>query len=160
MRHAEAHPGVPDTTRELTPKGRKQAECAGRFLSSVREFDASAGWHSNLVRAQQTAALVDHQLRSPLDWQSRPGLAPEDDPSPIMEAVAKLEPNLLLVGHEPNLSSLARMLLGTPDLQLDFKKSAILCLERRDLYTGLGQHRAEWSLRWFVLLRLLRDMED
>ena len=43
--------------------------------------------------------------------------------------VHKDEARILLAGHEPLFSRLTAYLLGSPNLQVDFKKGAIACIE-------------------------------
>jgi phosphohistidine phosphatase SixA len=56
---------------------------------------------------------------------------------------------MMLVGHEPLLSKLVGYLLASPQLQVDFKKGAVL---RLDLEGFGAQPRS--TLRWFFAFRL------
>ena len=59
LRHGEAvpHDSKPDADRELTPRGRRQAEAAGAALAAVSE-EFSACYASPKVRAWETAELA------------------------------------------------------------------------------------------------------
>jgi phosphohistidine phosphatase SixA len=53
---------------------------------------------------------------------------------------------LMLVGHEPNLSSLASTLLtGNSDLSINFKKGGVCCLSVDDLH-----YDRKATLEWLV----------
>ena len=63
--------------------------------------------------------------------------------------VHKDETRILLSGHEPLFSRLTAYLLGSPNLQVDFKKGAIACIE-------LERFPAEphGVLRWMLTSKL------
>ena len=51
----------------------------------------------------------------------------------------------MLVGHDPLFTRLAGYLLGAPELQIDFKKGAILRVD----FDGFGP-QPRGMLRWFL----------
>jgi phosphohistidine phosphatase len=133
LRHGIAEdgsPGQPDSDRALTPEGKKK-------LRAVLRTAAAAGVSPTLMitspykRAVQTAQLAaeilnykGHLLRTQvLEPGSRPGAVWEE------VRVHKDEQSILLAGHEPLFSSLTAYLLGWPNLQVDFKKGAMACVE-------------------------------
>jgi phosphohistidine phosphatase len=59
------------------------------------------------------------------------------------------EPELMLVGHEPQFSNLTAYLLAAREMRVDFKKGAVL---RLDLETFGAQPKG--TLRWFFLSRM------
>ncbi|MBU1111110.1 histidine phosphatase family protein [Patescibacteria group bacterium] len=68
FRHGEAETIGPDETRPLTMRGREQAACLGRRLSS---FNASVFITSPLLRARQTAETVNKYLNLDLQIDER-----------------------------------------------------------------------------------------
>src|SRR5580765_8306658 len=57
LRHADAHDGIDDAARPLSPHGKKEAKMIGQFLKQAGiGFDAA--YSSPLVRARQTAEIV------------------------------------------------------------------------------------------------------
>jgi phosphohistidine phosphatase len=106
LRHGDAEDGNgDDAARRLTPKGERQAVDAGRALAALGA-ELAACLTSPRARAAETARLACEAL---------PGLEPEvatalagggfDAPS-----LAAGRGDLLLVGHEPDLSNeLARL---------------------------------------------------
>src|SRR3954462_463201 len=65
LRHGEAvaHDSKPDAERELTPRGRRQAEAAGAALAALNE-EFAACYTSPNVRARETAALACAHLNT------------------------------------------------------------------------------------------------
>lgn len=61
----------------------------------------------------------------------------------------RTEEGLMLVGHNPLFDALGPYLLGTPSLQMDFKKGAIL---RVDIEAFGAQPRG--ILRWYLIAKL------
>ena len=115
LRHAEAVPGTPDASRDLTAHGQRQvallAKGAGR--APLEEVDAIE--HSPLVRAVRTAQLLRLATGSPLPLKVLGGLEPEHDPRKTAAQLGKSRRSRLLVGHNPHLAELAALLLGLPD---------------------------------------------
>jgi phosphohistidine phosphatase len=143
IRHAHAEDGADDAARPLSAKGRRQIRRMAAWLRRgdlmpVREF-----WHSPLVRARDTAALLAARLGGRPRLVRVAGLEPEADPKLIARRLRKVGRPVAVVGHEPHLSALAALLLagrtGTPVLEM--RKCAVAALERRG---------ARWSLRWLV----------
>ncbi len=132
LRHAEAVDGHPDHLRELTDKGRKQSEAAGKALAALGvEFDLCLT--SPKVRARDTALIACAYLGiEPVEDESLSG-GPFD-----AQALAAGLPNVLLVGHEPVFSMAVLDLTGA---QVEMKKGGIAAVEGR------------------ILLRLLRQPE-
>jgi phosphohistidine phosphatase len=55
----------------------------------------------------------------------------------------------MLVGHDPLFGQLAGYLLGTPELQIDFKKGAVLRID----FDSFGP-KPRGILRWFLTPKL------
>lgn len=108
LRHGDAEETSDegDFGRELTEKGRRQAADAGRALAALGA-SVETCLTSPRVRAEQTAALACEAL----------GLQPEqaEDLSegvPDVAGLAAGRGEVLLVGHEPGLSSAIAQLTG------------------------------------------------
>lgn len=131
----------PDAARPLSRKGREQAERLGAFLAAagVRPDRILT---SPKVRAAQTAAILGGAL----------GVEPVID-SRLAEGcgLACLEALLgdtgvrepMLVGHDPDLSTLLSVLLGAQGQEM--RKGAIATID-----LGLPVLRGEGVLRWLV----------
>ena len=108
-RHAKAAPGEPDEARELTGKGRQQAQELGERLAALPEPPASV-LSSPLVRARQTAEAIAAATGAPLEVDGR--LAPGATLTHLREAVAGRPGPVATVGHQPDCSEIALAATG------------------------------------------------
>lgn len=117
IRHGQAvddAPGVGDSGRWLTARGRKATRRVARWLVKRKDRRPAAIWTSPLVRAVQTAEILADAAGLDADVSVAPELSPGRDPADLMRALSQhrgAEP-LVLVGHEPQLSALVTSLLG------------------------------------------------
>ena len=117
MRHGKAEDagqGMTDADRRLTKRGREEILAAAHWMESQGiRFSLIA--RSPLVRAQETAEIVAGVLGPSrlVTWKS---LVPGGNPDTVCREISKHpEEALLLVGHEPLLSSLiGRIIAGDP----------------------------------------------
>jgi phosphohistidine phosphatase len=122
--------GQPDSERALTSDGKKK-------LRNVLRAAGAAGVAPSLIltsplrRAVQTAELAAEILDYRGGLLRTNSLEPGSHPRLVWEEIRvhKEQPQILLAGHEPLFSSLTAFLLGCPDLQIDFKKGALACVE-------------------------------
>ncbi len=122
-----------DSARPLTKTGRKKMQQVAKNLHKCGlEFDRI--FTSPLVRAQATAdILIDHKLSSQLEVSQ--DLAPAGTLESWMAwwgVRANQNPisNLALVGHEPNLSEWAELLIfGNIQHRLILKKGGVIGLQ-------------------------------
>lgn len=130
MRHgpAESHSGSGrDFDRRLTPTGRDRTLAVARELA--RRGDAPMRVISSpLVRARETAVLVASTLTSGVAPEIRQELAPGGDAgSLIRELEAGPAATVLVIGHEPDVSSLTESLLGSSSL--GFEAAMIVAMD-------------------------------
>jgi phosphohistidine phosphatase len=158
VRHAHAVSEAENRQRPLSERGRAQVRSLAAFFRANNLFVPAHVWHSPLNRARETAELFLIGLASEAALVETPGLLPEDDPQGIAARLNTITTaiNVALVGHQPHLGALATLLLRGklgPEL-LDFKKGAILSLERTgDLHKKTSQPL--WYVNWFVTPELL-----
>ena len=149
VRHAHAVPEEENARRPLSARGRKTVRQIAAFFRASGALQPGYVWHSPLWRARETAEILARGLglsRKVLLETS--GLLPDDDPADIVRQLAAVGDDLALVGHEPYLGALATRLVvgkGIPSA-FEFKKGAVLCLER----TG-----ACWQIRWYFSPEML-----
>ncbi len=133
LRHGIAEdqkPGNGDAARELTAEGRTELK---RILKAV----VKAGVKPSLIlaspytRARDTAKLARKILKTEEDLLETKTLAPEGQPQSVWSEICdhRKEESLMLVSHNPLMEQLVSFLLGTPTLQFDFKKGAIVAIE-------------------------------
>ena len=153
LRHGiaeEEHPGVGDADRGLTVDGRRKLR---HVLKSVAEAGArpSLILTSPLKRAVQTAEIAGASLGYDGEILRTKVLLPASSPVSVWEEIRahRSEEGLMLVGHNPLFDALGPYLLGTPSLQMDFKKGAML---RVDIESFEAQPRG--ILRWYLIAKL------
>ena len=151
VRHAIAEDRPPDhgddSLRPLTEKGREKMT---RIASGLGQLGVTPDLIvcSPYVRARQTASILAKVLKYEEKLVYSNSLMPLSEPDDMIGEINEKYSvgELMLVGHEPNLSMLASVLLaGNPDLPINFKKGGICCLSVNDL---LGDRKAE--LEWLV----------
>ncbi len=128
-----------DASRQLTPKGRRQLHkvTAAIRVMNVR-FDMILS--SPLVRARQTAEIVATDLKLKKRLVLADELKPGGDAKKLIRKITASKPlpeNLLLVGHEPDLSGLiSTFVAGRPDAGFALKKGGLAKLETEKLRAG------------------------
>jgi phosphohistidine phosphatase len=133
LRHAiaeNARPGQPDSERALTPEGREKLR---RVLKRARlaEVAPSVILSSPYRRALETASLAAEALDYRGKVVETRALVPDAPPPDAWEEIRarQQESAILLASHEPLMSSLAAFLLGSPALQVDMKKAALVRID-------------------------------
>jgi phosphohistidine phosphatase len=117
--------GYPDDSkRPLTPQGRTKVKRIGKGLKRV---GMSLDWivSSPLVRASETAKIVADSLGSDVPVQFSDTLSPGGAAEALLSFLARYPSRrrTLVVGHEPDLGTLAARLLGCGrQANLAFKK--------------------------------------
>lgn len=126
-----AKKGLEDHMRPLTIKGRKRMQkvCV-RLLDFVKDVDLIVS--SPLTRARQTAEIVS-QIYFETKVIEAPELVPHSPPQAFLKWLRTQGRNcrrIVVVGHEPQLSSFASYLLtGKAESFIDLKKSGVIALE-------------------------------
>jgi phosphohistidine phosphatase len=115
LRHAEADERPADAERELTPAGNRDAERLGRFLREIHvEFDLA--FTSPLTRAVQTAEWIMKLCppRNNGELAQTEALLIDTSEADFRKWIRGLPEvdSILLVGHEPALSSHVRRMIG------------------------------------------------
>ena len=127
--------GRRDSERRLTPEGREKTEkVAKAFGRKVDGIDIIL--HSGYQRALETAEYFAKEYPD-ATLKLLDGFRPNDSCVDTISRIAQfqLKKKVMLVGHEPHLSTLASLLLcGDERSVLFFKKAGILSLE----WGGLG----------------------
>lgn len=138
MRHGEAVSFAPtDAERPLTDRGRRQASfMVHSFLPALPTRVIASPY----VRAQETAAIVCEGLRIPA-FETEAGITPEDDPFSVIRRLQDYEAEtLLMVSHQPLVSSLVS-LLAEGHLQGGFPMAtaSVACLQTEVIAIGMAQ---------------------
>ncbi|MCB1060386.1 MAG: phosphohistidine phosphatase SixA [Calditrichaeota bacterium] len=159
VRHAIAvehgTPGYKDSDRPLTEEGIERMQKAARGLAHfIDPPDLIVS--SPYLRAKQTAEILAVALQSRDGITEWPMLTPASAPTGVF---ANLNENssttnsVMLVGHEPHISRLTALLLGTKSDAIRFKKGAVCALEcPAHLVPGCAE------LQWFLTPKQLRRL--
>ena len=125
-RHAEAVEGLPDSTRELTERGVRQAHKVAEWLESRRPKKLRV-LVSPTVRTRQTASAFTK------DFEIVPALGPGNDISSILGACGWPDGggSVLVVGHQPELGRLAALQLSGQEADWTIKKGALWWFSNR-----------------------------
>jgi phosphohistidine phosphatase len=153
MRHGIAvdrgDTGKPSNDREraLTPKGIKRVQKAAKGLLSL-SLPLDRILTSPLARARQTAQIVAEALHMADRLEEIQELCPDRSVQDLLSGLAAYSSknNILLIGHEPLLSSTVSCLLaGNAGAEIRLKKGGICCLEVDNL-TAKGGAVLNWAL--------------
>ena len=127
-RHADAEDPGPkgDLARELTRKGRKQADIMAQWLRPRLEGE----WRivaSPAARAIQTVSALGP------DFEVAPHIYPSSSAADLLRVVGWPDGrNTIAVGHNPPLGEVAAQLLGGGDGEVAFRKGAIWWFATRE----------------------------
>ena len=140
VRHGDAKSETEDPRRPLTELGRSQAEKTGR-AAAARGISARQIWHSDKLRARQTAEILGRFLAAENSLREIEGLAPNDDPTIAQLEIEGAPDPIMIVGHLPHLSRLVSLLVtGDPEKnRVEFPTAAMVCLTR---------HAHTWKVDW------------
>ena len=128
-----------DSERPLVPKGRRQLrQIAGAMASMDLRFDRVLS--SPFLRAIQTAEIIAESLKLDERIRISDELTPDGQPTVLIRQMNELQPvpeDILLVGHQPNLSRLIGLLTaGNTEMVIDLKKGGLCKLEAESLRAG------------------------
>ena len=143
VRHGEALDGRVASERPLSDSGRRQAARLGKLMA--REVEAPVHiWHSEKLRARETAAILAQSGFPHEGVSERSGLGPNDDVLSVAEEIEHEESDVCIVGHLPFVSLLASQMLAAEPTKVGwlFEPCALLCLER----AASGR----WWVVWFL----------
>lgn len=155
LRHGiadEGRPGQPDSERALTAEGKKK-------LRGILKVARLGGVIPTLIltspfrRAKETAEIAVEVLSYKGDVIQTETLVPSGRPEAVWDElrIHKDQGQVLLAGHEPLFSGLTAYLLQSPNLQVDFKKGAMV---RVDLEKFSAEPRG--VLKWMLIPRLAK----
>jgi phosphohistidine phosphatase len=150
LRHAEAESeAASDEMRTLTVKGSSQAESIGKFClrhGVIPEMILT----SPLIRAKETARLVARELDFSQQVQTadflRAGMTAEQAFAGLREVLGGLmkreklpeKTRIMLVGHEPDFSNLAGVIIGGRATSVHFRKATLMGMTLQELKPGEG----------------------
>ena len=117
-----------DFDRPLTPEGEQKLR---RITKTIRQLGLSFDLiiSSPYIRARETAEIVANALSLQKQLEFRDTLGADGSPPELIAELAKIKPepgSLLLVGHEPSLSTIITLLTsGSAQPFLTLKKAGL-----------------------------------
>lgn len=133
VRHGDALAAPTDTQRPLSPTGTLQIQQVAAYLHD-QNTQISHIYHSGLLRAQQSAAILAERL-GVSDVACITGLKPDDAIDQLIHTLPDWHENTLLVSHLPYLADLLYALIGPT--HLEFYTATVIALTRQ---------QANWQL--------------
>ncbi len=145
-----------DADRPLSEEGRRRVKCIAEGLRGLMDRpDLVVA--SPLLRARQTAEIVARQWGSAADPAVCESLAPHGSAEDFFSWLQRVLPrNVLAVGHMPDLSDLASVLLfGRAGAGFDFRKGSVAAFgcESRP-------RPGRFHMRWFLPPRIFRRLGE
>ena len=126
-RHAEAEDGMPDSARELTGKGLKQARAMAEWLKP-RLPESTRIIASPTRRTQQTASALGN------DFETVKEIGAGASAKAILAAAgwSAAKGTVVVVGHQPTLGEVAALLLSGELAGWNIKKGAVWWFSRKE----------------------------
>lgn len=139
-----------DSGRLLTPEGEQLIERVGTMLHT-RNILPDMMIASPYTRAQQTASILAQKLEYSQTIESDKRLIPAASPRTVHTFLQewKDKDSLMLVGHEPWMSSAVALLVANGILAIAYEPGSVCCINIERLHPPGG------SLRWFLTSELL-----
>jgi phosphohistidine phosphatase len=148
VQHAEAKREEEDPARDLTEKGCVDIENVARQLKRLN-VNIRQILHSGKTRAQSTANVLARHLKPPAGVSEALGLAPLDDPEIWAGRIAKMDEDIMLVGHLPHLGRLATILMSGDKEKsiINFQMGGVIRLRRIEA--------GQWAVDWMLVPEIL-----
>jgi phosphohistidine phosphatase len=144
VQHAEAKSEAEDPKRDLTEKGKLDIEAVAHHLKRLH-VQVSQILHSGKTRAQSTAAILGNHLQPSAGVSEAPGLAPLDDPEIWADRIAKMDEDIMLVGHLPHLGRLAALLMSGD------KERTVINFQMGGAVRLRHMGSDQWALDWMIV---------
>jgi phosphohistidine phosphatase len=132
VRHGEAHTKEVDPNRSLTDAGIEMVRKVARFAKKHLNIKIVGLFHSEKMRARQTAEIFGEFFQFETGIRKSIGLNPMDDPTIWVKKLENLEENIMIVGHLPHLGKLIELLMAKNEDQKEiyFHTGSLVCLEK------------------------------
>ncbi|MEI8384384.1 MAG: histidine phosphatase family protein [Nitrosomonadaceae bacterium] len=130
-RHAEAEDGLPDSARELTGKGLKQARSMAAWLESRLPKDARI-IVSPARRTQQTAGALCNTFETVREI----GVGASARDVLVAAGWPSAEGTVVVVGHQPTLGEVAAFVLSGGRVGWSIKKGSVWWLSQKKSLGG------------------------
>jgi len=143
VQHGEALSEQENPERPLSMRGKETVTKVAEYLAQLNIVKIDQILHSEKLRAKETAEILNGYLKPPKGIKETTGLAPLDSPQIWAKRLAKIDEDLMCVGHLPHLSKFASLLLSGDESRniINFKMGGVVCLQRRE---------DNWTIEWIL----------
>lgn len=128
MRHGQAASPQVDPQQGLSEEGRREIEQLAKRLAG-QGIRFGQAFHSDKVRAQQTAQIMVSTISPNVVPQMRSGLKPNDDPHLLLADIESWQKDTLIASHLPFVPGLLAELIKQPQ-GMGFVPGSIICLSK------------------------------
>ena len=144
VRHGDAKMKNDDALRPLSGKGKDEIHKIGSFLSRQPDIQIQTIYHSEKLRAQQTAQILFEHLKISNPITETNQINPLDDPNIWVDRLVEMDENVMLVCHLPYVSNLTSLLVyGNENTQpVKFYTGSMICLKK--------ETTERWAVSWIV----------
>ena len=151
MRHGNAVDPSVDPDCPLSESGRTDITRMAKFFEKNAEVRVSKLYHSQKLRAKQTAGLIASTVLTEGSPKEITGLNPTDSVLSISDEIVSWQEDTWLVGHLPFMPRLvSRLLTGDENkLLVAFQQGSVICLEKE------REEASDWLLNWYIRPHLL-----
>ena len=142
VRHGQANPADIDPEKGLSETGRLEVARLGSLIGPL-QLGVDEIWHSDKVRARQTAELLAQAIKAINGLVQKRNLGPNDDVAKVTDAVMAENKDLMIVGHLPFMNNMLSYLLAGDQHRCVFAFPA----------AGMAQLEYDgnrWRLQWFI----------
>ena len=147
LRHAKADKSpINDLERDLSAKGRRQAESIGQWMSE-NEIMPNRVICSSAKRTKFTAKICSEQIgyQRSIRFEDRLYDAGIDTYLGILAALNNKYNSVMIVGHNPTISAMVTILTGD---QINLSPCMLVCIET-DIDEWSSLKDVHGSLKWF-----------
>jgi phosphohistidine phosphatase len=143
VRHGEAQSELVDPSQSLSERGLRNVQKMAAHLAGLN-VHVDIIFHSQKMRARQTAAIFADFLKPREGIQETDHLGPLDDPTVWEQRLRDRDMDIMLVSHLPYLPKLFSLLTCSfiDDSTITFGNASVACLKK--------QNNGSWLLRWML----------
>lgn len=138
VRHGQAEGPEVNPERPLTKVGRKEVIELAKKIKD-KSFGIDEICHSGILRAEQTAEIIQKELGVSHPLSQVDDLKPESEPTIWAEKLAEGKKNIMLVGHMPFMAYLGELLLRS-QVSLGFSTASMIAFRFED-----GEFHLDWN---------------
>lgn len=149
VQHGEACSKEENPDRPLSEQGMKDVKNVAEFLKNAG-VTCDRVLHSGKLRAEQTAGILAETIAQNVKPEAMDGIAPNDDPAPILEQANGWNADTLIAGHLPFMAKAVSLFTTgkTDGIIAAYKPGSIVCLERTE--------GPDWSICWMLRPELIK----